>query len=118
MSEPFDIPIFHQTYQLYKELYLARANVPKQDRYALWQKVETITLDMVEGILSAASAPYKEEKIEILKIVSNNLNLLRVLLRLSKDVRTIDSKKYVGLEGRLNEIGKMLGGWMKSSKSI
>jgi putative aminopeptidase FrvX len=33
-----------------------------------------------------------------------------------KDVKAIDSKKYVLIEAHLDEIGRMLGGWIKSTK--
>lgn len=39
------------------------------------------------------------------------------LIRLTKEVRTIDNQKYTQLEKIINEIGRMLGGWIKSTKS-
>jgi hypothetical protein len=32
---------------------------------------------------------------------------------LLKDIKSISEKKYILLEGNLDEIGKMLGGWIK-----
>jgi len=43
--------------------------------------------------------------------------MLRVFIRLLKDVKTIDNKKYVTLENIVDEIGRMLGGWIKSCKT-
>ncbi len=40
---------------------------------------------------------------------SAKLNLLRVFIRLSKDVKAIDMKRYVALEEAVDEIGRMLG---------
>ena len=34
-----------------------------------------------------------------------------------KDVKAIDAKKYVALESIVDEIGRMLGGWIRSTKS-
>jgi hypothetical protein len=31
-----------------------------------------------------------------------------------KEIRAIDLKKYTLFQGHINEIGKMLGGWIKS----
>jgi hypothetical protein len=33
-----------------------------------------------------------------------------------KEVKTIDNKKYILLEEMVDEIGRMLGGWIKSTK--
>jgi len=52
-----------------------------------------------------------------LKEASLKLNVLRVFVRLLKDIKAIDSKKYVTLETMVDEIGRMLGGWIRSSKS-
>jgi hypothetical protein len=62
------------------------------------------------------SASYKQkfEKVAVLEKVSLNLNVLRILLRLMKEIKTIDNKKYTTFEEILDEIGRMLGGWMRS----
>ncbi len=110
-----DIPIFRKTYDLYKEFYNLRLSVPKQDRYTLWQKCESLLIEVLEGILYA-SEQSKIEKLPTLERTSVRLNFLRICIRLMKDVRAIDSKKYVIIEANLDEIGRMLGGWIKSTK--
>jgi len=52
----------------------------------------------------------------VLEQTSLKLNLLRVFLRLCKEVKAIDNKKYVLLQEKIDEIGRMLGGWIKSTK--
>jgi four helix bundle protein len=116
MSESFDVPIFHKTYELYKEIYGFRNTLPKQDRYAIWLKVENTTLEVLEAILIAISLS-KNQKSEVLENASKKLNILRIFIRISKDVRAIDDKKYLSLQEKLDEIGRMLGGWIKSTKT-
>jgi len=111
--DQFDIPIFKKSYDLYKTFYSYRQNVSKQDRYTIWQRSETIILDVLEGIL-AASQMKQVEKLPTLKNVSLKLNFLRVFVRLMKDVKSIDTAKYIKLQDMIDEIGRMLGGWMRS----
>lgn len=92
-----------------------RASVPKQDRYTLWQRCEDTSLGIIEGILQATSMS-RSEKVPILNKVSVNLNLLRVFMRLSHDTKSIDTKKYTALQETVDEIGRMLGGWIRSTK--
>ena len=113
--DDFDIPIFKRTYDLYKTFYGYRGLIPKQDRYTVWQRSEDTILGLLREIL-LASRRYKSEKVPLLEEASTDLNLLRVYLRLMKEVKTIDNKKYVALESSVDEIGRMLGGWMKSSR--
>lgn len=111
----FDIPIFKKAYDLYKTLYSYRGTVPKQDRFTIWPKCENTVLDLVEAIL-LASQSYKAEKLLVLNKANLKLNFVRVFVRLMKEIRTIDNKKYTILQEMLDEIGRMLGGWIKSSK--
>ena len=113
--DDFDIPIFKKSYDLYKTLYGYRADVLRQDRYAIWQRSEDATLDIIEGIL-LASQTRPSEKVPILERVSVKLNLLRIFIRLMKETKTIDARKYVSLQESIDEIGRMLGGWIKSTR--
>ena len=110
-----DIPIFKKSYDLYKDFYNLRLSVPKQDRYTLWQKCESLLIDIIGGILFA-SQQSKLEKLPTLENASVKLNFLRICVRLMKDVKAIDTKKYIIIEANLDEIGRMLGGWIKSTK--
>jgi len=80
------------------------------------QRVENTTLEVLEEILIAIGL-LKNEKTGILEEASKKLNILRVFIRLSKDIKAIDNKKYIALQEKLDEIGRMLGGWIKSTKT-
>ena len=110
-----DIPIFKKSYDLYKDFYNLRLSVPKQYRYTLWQKCESLLVEVLEGILYA-SQQTKSEKLPTLEKTSVRLNFLRICIRLMKDVKAIDGKKYIIIEANLDEIGRMLGGWIKSTR--
>ena len=113
MTDEFDIPIFKKSYDFYKMFYVFRTTISKQDKYAIWQKSENLAIEILEGIL-CASYKQKFEKVAVLEKVSLNLNVLRILLRLMKEIKTIDNKKYTTFKEILDEIGRMLGGWMRS----
>ena len=114
--DEMDIPIFKKTYDLYREFYGFRNTIPKIDRYALWQKCETTLLDVLEALLLASQLS-KEKKFPILEQASLKLNLFRVFVRLSKEVKALDAKKYIALQEKVDEIGRMLGGWIRSSRT-
>ena len=112
MIDDFDIPIFKKTYDLYKTFYSYRDSVTKQDRYTLWQRCESLILDVLENLLLASQLS-KAEKLPVLEKVSLKLNFLRVFLRLCKEVKVIDGKKYIEWQETVDEIGRMLGGWAR-----
>lgn len=112
----FDIPIFKKSYDFYKTLHEYRPLVPKQDRFTIFERIDTITLDIIESIL-LASSQQKTAKLPTLEHASLKLNMLRIFIRLMKDTKALDMKKYVVLETAIDEIGRMLGGWIRSVKT-
>lgn len=113
--EQTDIPILRKLYELYKLLHSYRAGVPKADRYGLWQQIENICLELLELIL-AASQQTRTAKPALLQTASVKLSSLRFFIRLAKDTKAIDAKKYLALQALADEIGRMLGGWLRSVK--
>lgn len=111
--DEFDIPIFKKSYELYKELDFYIINFPKQHKYSLGQKIEITAIEFLEEIFRASQVK-KQEKAPFLRIASVKLNLLRLFVRLAKDVRALDMKGYLKLQVIIEEIGRMLGGWLKS----
>ena len=112
----FDIPIFKKTYDLYKTFYGYRDTITKQDRYTIWQRTENLILDILESILFASQV-YKAEKIAALEKASSKLSMLRVFVRLMKETKVLDNKKYTALQQPIDEIGRMLGGWIRSQRA-
>ncbi len=64
----------------------------------------------------AAGTNQPEVKRRYLQTVSAKVDLLRILTRLAKDCQCISNQQYLDLESQLHQIGRMLGGWLKSIK--
>ena len=111
-----EISLFQKIYDFYKLFYLYIDNFPKKSREVLGQKIESTILELVE-LISKASFAGQNEKINDLTSASVKLDFLKVLFRLTFDLKIIDQKKYILLEEKLQEMGRMLGGWIKSSKT-
>lgn len=111
-----ETPIVKKVYELYRLLYSYRQNIPKSERYGLWLRTENSCLELLELILAAAQET-KAAKFLPLKTASVKLNALRIFIRLAKDTKAIDLKKYVALQSLIDEIGRMLGGWLRSVRS-
>ena len=108
-----DIPIFTKLYEFYRDLSHLVTTFPKTKRYTLGQKLDNLTLDIFELLFSIPTASNKSST---LGQISIKLDLLKILLRLSKDTQAINNKNYLELQANLQEIGKMLGGWIRSTK--
>ena len=103
--------IFQKTYILIREIYKDCNNFPKSQRFVLGQRIENTAVNIVEHIVAANTAG---DKASYLAELSLEIEKLRIFLRLSKDLSFLSFKRYELLSARLDEIGRMLGGWAKS----
>ncbi len=101
-------------YQLYKPLVIVNAKVEKAHRYSLASSTEQTVLDLLETLLSAASAP-KAHKTTYLIKAQAKLDILRLKLRLYLELKLANTTKIFQLQANIEEIGRMLGGWLKST---
>ena len=53
------------------------------------------------------------DKSRILKRISIRLDVLRTLIRLAKDLKFLNIRRYENTAVKMNEIGRLLNGWMK-----
>jgi len=109
-----DLAIFEKTYELILWLYPTVNKFPKSQRFVLGQHIESTVLKILEEIIQANQ---EMNKLLYLKQISVDLDKLRILIRLSKDLKFISVKQYQFAAEKVNEIGKMLGGWIKSCKT-
>lgn len=67
-------------------------------------------------LLIDASLEIKSSKSPILNNARIKVELLKRLVRLTNDLKIIDNKKYIDLESELQEISRMINGWIKYLK--
>jgi len=105
-----------KTYEFYKNFYANLSLFPKKDRYTLGLKCEAVLLELLEAIILASNLS-KQEKLPVLRNASLKIDLLKVFFKLGKDLKIIENKKYIEFENSISEIGKMIGGWIKTTNS-
>lgn len=108
-----DAPILKRTVDLYREFYQHLKTFPKKDQYMLGRRCEEYILKFMEFILLAAGFD-KPHKLKALEEANNKFDVLKVLFRMARELKMLDNKKYLSLEEKAQEIGRMLGGWIRS----
>lgn len=96
-----------ETYKLWHEYHTL---LPKIHRYSLGTKIDTLFIDLIES-LAVATFLSKEEKLPFIRIGIRKLDTLNILILILFETKSLDTKKYIFLSEKTNEIGKMLGGW-------
>jgi len=100
-----------KTYDLLKWLLPIVSRFPKDKRYTIGQRLENKLLDILELLLWAN---YSKDKLDILKKANIELECFRYLIRLSADLRFINLKRYEFISQQVNEVGRLIGGWIKN----
>jgi len=89
--------------------------LPRSQRFTFGERVDRLTLDCLEWIIEAIYSP-PERKSVPLRRVNLNLEKLRVFWRLIGDRGWISRQQLLFAHGRLDEIGRMAGGWLKDTE--
>jgi len=101
-------------YDLSKWLLNHTGKFPKSYRFSVAAKIENAILDFVE-LTSVANM--RRDKLPLLRRADEALVRVRLLLRLSYEMRFINMKSYEYGSTRLVELGRLLGGWIKNPTS-
>ena len=84
---------------------------PRSYRFSVGDRVVARSLELVETLAEAA---YTSEKAGLLDRANRLVNSLRLLLRLTVDLKLLAAAPHEFSAGQLEEIGRMIGGWRKA----
>ncbi len=114
MKEMEKLKIFKRLFEFSKWLLNHTSHFPKSHRFSVAVKMENSILELIELV---TLANMQNNKMTLLKQADGKLLYLKILFRLSFEMRfiNVNSLEYGARE--LGEIGKMLGGWIKQQKS-
>jgi predicted RNA-binding protein YlqC (UPF0109 family) len=76
----------------------------------LGQRIDTLFIETMEAV-SVASFLSREEKHPWVRLAIRKMDTLKVLMLVLWETKSIDNKKYIALSLKIDEIGRMLGGW-------
>lgn len=107
------LPIINLTYELYKPIVEMNQHLEKRWRYSLGVSLEESTLSMLSELVMAKNAP-KPLKAGYLLKASGHLETATLKLRLFFDFGLANETNIFQNQARLAEIGRMLGGWLRS----
>jgi hypothetical protein len=87
-------------------------NFPRTHRFTVGERLTAHGLDLLTSLVEAG---YARQKVELLEQASRKVNSTRYLLRLAKDLKLMSIEAYGFSAEKLDEIGRMVGGWSKAA---
>ena len=96
---------------LYK-IYPRLINFPKSEKFSLCQSIKNNFFDLLKCISLGNSV--KSKRLTYLQEADGHLQVLKVLIKLSKEQKYISIGFYKDIDLELTEINKMLSGYIRS----
>lgn len=87
--------------------------LPRTEKFSIGTEIKTSMYEMLKYILFASKID-KRKRLEIYNIVDSHIYYQRICIRIMYNNKWIDMKKYKYSNELLDEIGKILGGLIKS----
>jgi len=91
-------------------LFPALEKLPKGVRFTFTTRMQGTALDILDGLVEAR---FRRERLPVLREVNLRLERLRTLTRVAHGLRLLPHAAYRHASERIDEAGRMLGGWMR-----
>lgn len=110
-----DFKILQKTYDMILYGNICLKQFPKHEKHVMAADIRSSMYRLLDLIIRANKKYYKKTTLQDLDV---ELEILRTYIRLAADqqLRYLPLKKYEIWSRMLNEIGRMIGGWIKSSR--
>lgn len=87
--------------------------LPRTEKFSIGTEIKTSVYNMLRNILLVSKMD-KTKRLEIYNIVDAEIYYQRICIRIMYNQKWIDEKKYKHSNELLSEIGRILGGLIKS----
>lgn len=104
------LPVYKASYDLLVHIFEQVKNFNRDYKYTLGERLQNEALDLITQIYRANG---EQQKLPFLESAINNVELLKLYLRLSKDLRLINIPHFADLTQKLDGVSKQLTGWHK-----
>ena len=84
---------------------------PRNHRFVLGDRIDRNLYAVLETLIEAK---YTRQREALLKSANMRLEILRFQVRLAKDLQCLKTNSYAFAAKAIDEIGRLVGGWLKS----
>ena len=109
-----ELPVYKSTYDLLIAIFKFSRGFSKEYKYTVGETLKKETLDLLVLIYRANS---RYDKQAVLQTAREQIELIRLMIRLMKDMRQITLEQFVEINVVVETVSKQLNGWQKSSQN-
>ncbi|HPF94389.1 MAG TPA: four helix bundle protein [Tenuifilaceae bacterium] len=113
MAQYSELPVYKAAYDLLLQVFGMVHNLSKEYKYSLGEKIKNEITELLSNIYRANRSTQKNQHLEEAR---ENLELVRLYIRILKDTQQIGINKYVSINQNMEGVSKQLAGWHKSTE--
>ena len=105
------LPVYKTSYDLLVKIFEFTKQFTREYKYTIGEKLKNETVDMMSNIYRANS---RREKAPLLEKSRENIEVIRLYLRLLRDLRQVNPRTFVDINQLIESVSKQLTAWHKS----
>ena len=98
-----NLPVYKASYDLLIQLFIMVHNMNKEYKYSLGEKLKNEAMNLIINIYKANTVYKKDDNINNAR---ENLEVIRLLIRILRDMNQISINKYISLNMDIEDISK------------
>lgn len=107
-----NLPVYKLGYDLMLEIYHRTKTFPREYKFSIGEKIKQESLDLLISIYKANKSK-KENRIKYIEDARANVEVLRLLFRVIKDLKILGTKGFTYLNIKIESLSKQLTAWQK-----
>ena len=105
-----NLPVYKASYDLLLDLFTACQNMERDFKFTIGENLKKEVIELIKNVYRANR---HQEKSEYLAAGRENAEVIRLLLRILRDLKQIKIETLVDLNEKLESISKQLAAWQK-----
>ncbi len=114
MALYYDLPVFKDVYKLIIKLFEYTKDFPREYKYTLGQDIKRDGIQLVRSIYRANK---EKDKRAYLESFLDDFEILKLEIRICRDMKILSLKKQAELSLLMDSIGKQITGWRNAQKN-
>jgi len=108
-----ELPVYKATYDLLLAIFQFTKEFSREYKYTVGESLKKETIELLTLIYRANT---RHQKTDVLQIAREQIEVIRLLIRVMKDMKQINMAKFVKINQSVENVSKQLNGWQKSQK--
>lgn len=109
-----NLPVYKVAYDLLLEIFQFTKNFSREYKYTIGQDLKLETTQLIKRIFQANSS--FEHRRQYIQYAREHTEVVRLYLRLLKDLKQINLQKFISINEKLESISKQLNAWRDKTK--